>query len=104
MKLEISKKKNTSTMYIDYKEAFDSVPHSCLLQVLQLYKIHPKIIDFLHNTMQHLFTKLNIKGNSNTEVAKITIRRGIFQGNALSPLWFGLPLNPLSFTLNNPDI
>ena len=32
------RKKNLSTARIDYKKAFDSVPHSW---ILQMYKIHP---------------------------------------------------------------
>ena len=39
-----AKKKNVSTAWIDYKKAFDSVPHSCILRCLQMYK-KKQIID-----------------------------------------------------------
>ena len=44
--LENSKKrkKNLSTAWIDYRKAFDSVPHSWILTCLQMYKIHPVLI------------------------------------------------------------
>ena len=38
------RKKNLSTAWIDYRNAFDSVPHSCIFKCLQMYKIHPVLI------------------------------------------------------------
>ncbi|XP_064072076.1 uncharacterized protein LOC113393371 [Vanessa tameamea] len=104
MKHAISKKKNINTMYIDYRKAFDSIPHSWLLYVLQHYKIHPQLIYFLENSMQNWKTTLKITGHANTETPDILIRRGIFQGDALSPLWFCLALNPLSNMLQKSNL
>lgn len=39
------KKRNLSMAWIDYRKAFDSVPHSWLIQVLNIYKIHPQLYD-----------------------------------------------------------
>ena len=36
-----------STAWIDYKKAFDSVPHSWILKCLQMYKINPVLITFI---------------------------------------------------------
>ena len=33
----------------------------------------------------------------------IRIQRGIYQGDSLSPLWFFLALNPLSYLLNRTN-
>lgn len=38
--------RNLHCTYIDYKKASDSIPHSWLLQILQIYKINPKIVSF----------------------------------------------------------
>ncbi|KAG6445629.1 hypothetical protein O3G_MSEX004071 [Manduca sexta] len=94
-------KRDMCTMYIDYQKAFDSVPHSWLGYVLEHYKIHPTLIEFLKTIMQHWVTKLKI--NKSLVTDPIPIRRGIFQGDALSPLWFCLALNPLSNLLNGND-
>lgn len=101
-KQAITKKRNMYTMYIDYKKAFDSVPHSWLIYILEHYKIHSTIVSFLRVSMLNWKTilKLNIGGNS-IETESIPIRRGIFQGDSLSPLWFCLALNPMSNLLNN---
>ena len=45
------RKKNLSTASIDYKKAFDSVPHSWILKCLQMYKIHPVLITFIEESM-----------------------------------------------------
>lgn len=45
--------RNLFITYIDYKKAFDKVPHSWLLHVLEIYKIGPTIIHFLKNAMQN---------------------------------------------------
>ena len=53
-----SSRKNLSTAWIDYRNAFDSVPHSWLLRVLELYKVSPTIINFLKIGMRKaLFVK-----------------------------------------------
>ncbi|XP_041982517.1 uncharacterized protein LOC121735681 [Aricia agestis] len=91
-------------MYIDYKKAFDSVPHSWLIYILKHYKINPVIINCLEIIMPNWHTKLKIFDSTKAiETDFIYIKRGIFQGDSLSPLWFCLALNPLSFILNQND-
>ncbi|CAH2105270.1 unnamed protein product [Euphydryas editha] len=96
------KKKDIHSMFIDYRKAFDSIPHTWLLKVLQIYKINPIIISFLQVSMQNWQTKLKINQSLTTE--PIHIKRGIFQGDALSPLWFCLALNPLSDLINHSKL
>lgn len=86
------------TAYIDYRKAFDSIPHTWLLHALEIYKIDPVIVNVLETIMNAWNTTLILNGNLKS--SPIKIRRGIFQGDALSPLWFCLALNPLSFQLN----
>lgn len=99
-----TKQRNLYTTFIDYKKAFDSVPHSWLVRVLHLYRIDPDIIFFLKHAMSHWRTTLHLHYNNYTiQTDQIQIKRGIFQGDSLSPLWFCLSLNPLSFILNNSN-
>jgi len=39
-------KKNLSTMWIDYCKAYDSVPHSWVIESLRLYKVSPDLVLF----------------------------------------------------------
>ena len=38
-----SRKKNLSTAWIDYRKAFDSLPHSWIEKTLQLYRVSPQM-------------------------------------------------------------
>lgn len=89
--------RNIHMAYIDYRKAFDSVPHSWLVKVLELYKINTEMVALLEHLMSLWETELSL-GNS-IRTRRIPIRRGIFQGDSLSPLWFCLALNPLSSLL-----
>jgi hypothetical protein len=93
------------TAYIDYQKAYDSVPHSWLVKSLEIYKVDSKIIKCLRSMMLKWSTIIQVRGQKevvNTE--PIRIRRGIYQGDSLSPLWFCLALNPLSMLLRESTI
>lgn len=96
-------KGNMFVAYIDYQKAFDSVPHSWLLEILKIYKIDPSITSFLQQTMKKWTThlKLNIPNKTSIDAGVIPIKKGIFQGDSLSALWFCLALNPLSNQLKH---
>ena len=90
-------KKNLSTAWIDYKKAFDSVPHSWIVKCLQMYKIHPVLITFIEESMSQWKTNMTLVHKEGVlETGPIRIKRGIFQGDSLSPLLFTMSLNPLS--------
>nr|XP_034831559.1 uncharacterized protein LOC117988518 [Maniola hyperantus] len=93
-------RRNFSAAWIDYRKAFDSVPHSWLLRVLELYKVDGTVRDFLGACMGQWSTILCLHGERLAAADdRIRIGRGIFQGDCLSPLWFCLSLNPLSTLL-----
>ena len=76
-----AKKKNVSTAWIDYKKAFDSVPHSWIVRCLQMYKIHPVLIKFIEQSMNHWKTNMTLVHKEGVlETGPIRIKRGIFQG------------------------
>jgi hypothetical protein len=51
--------------YIDYRKAFDSVPHGWLVRVLEIYKTDPLIINSLQQSMKKWTTTLQVKVNNN---------------------------------------
>jgi hypothetical protein len=83
--------------WIDYKKAYDSVPHTWLLKSLELLKLNARTIKFLKNAMNVWSTQLTI---NNQVLGQCRIRRGIFQGDSLSPLLFVAAMIPLSNLLN----
>ncbi|XP_044760829.1 uncharacterized protein LOC123318276 [Coccinella septempunctata] len=92
--------RNAYMAFIDYKKAFDSVPHSWLIHALKIHKVSPDIVSFLETSMRQWSTVLTLHTTEQIIQSKeIPIRRGIFQGDPLSAPWFCLALNPLSSTI-----
>ena len=84
--------------WVDYKKAFDMVPHSWLLKFLDMFKIAEKIKRVLCNSMNTWKTELTSGGES---IGKVKIKRGIFQDDSLFRLLLVLSLIPLSLILRN---
>ena len=96
------RKRNLSCAWIDYKKAFDSVPHEWIERSLELFKKSPKVVGFLKHNMKNWETQLILKHESGILMSdNINIKRGIFQGDSLSPLFFYISLIPLSLELNS---
>ena len=97
----VDNQRNLSMAYIDYQKAYDSIPHSFLVKVLEMYKVDPVVVRFLRHAMDKWMTTLQLNGGKDVLRSRtLCIRRGIFQGDSFSPLWFCLAMNPLSRTLN----
>ena len=96
--------KNLTTSWIDYRKAFDSVPHSWIIKTLELCKVSPEIIKFMDVNMKNWKTTLLLKHATGTLTSRlIEIKSGIFQGDSLSPLLFCLSLAPLSNLLRDTN-
>lgn len=46
------KRKNLSMAWVDYQKAFDSVPHSWIIETLKIYKFSDTLVNFLQTTMK----------------------------------------------------
>ena len=96
------RKQNLSYAWIDYKKAFDSVPHEWILRSLKIFKVSPRVIGFLKHNMKNWKTQVTLTHESGTLMSdNINIRRGIFQGDSLSPLLFCISLIPFTLELNS---
>jgi hypothetical protein len=94
------KKRNLATCWIDYRKAYDSIPHEWLIQIMQMMKLDQNVIRFLTSTMHQYKTTLV---HNSEEIGDINIRRGIYQGDSLSPLLFIMSLFPLTKLLSDTN-
>ena len=88
--------KNLAMAWIDYKRAYDLVPHSCIIEYLDLFGVAKNIKSLLVKSMEKCKLML-CSGYS--ELGEVEIKQGIFQGDSLSSLVFVLALIPLSLIL-----
>jgi len=87
--------------WIDYKKAFDRVPHSWIIKSLELIWINNKVIAFTKKTMTYWRKRMRLHAeNEHIETEDIKIQCGIFQGDSISPLLFCICLIPLMEHLN----
>ena len=91
-----SRNKNLAMAWIDYKKAYDIIRHSWIIECLDFFRVAENIKSLLVNSMEKWKVML-CSGNS--ELGEVETKRGIFQGDSLSPLVFVLALIPLSFIL-----
>ena len=90
------RRKNLSMVWIDNKKANNMVPQSWILHCLKMYKIPNEVIQFIENTIETRRVELTSGGKSLSEVK---ILRGIFEGDALSPLLFVITMMLLNHIL-----
>ena len=90
------KKRFLSMAWIDYKKAYDMVPHSWILETLGMIKVAKNIEGLLKGSMADWKTVLTSNGQT---LGEVDIRRGIFQGDTLSPLLFVVAMIPLTLLL-----
>ena len=96
----VGKQRDLVCAWLDYKKAFDTVPHDWLIESLRLAKVHPQLIRAIEALTKNWATKLSIVGSDSTiESDIIKYSTGVFQGDSLSVLLFILALNPLSHLL-----
>ena len=74
-----NRQKNLSVAWIDYRKAYDSIPHDWLIKSLEIHKFDQTIIAFIKYTMSIWATTLNINmANETITTNKININAGIF--------------------------
>ena len=82
--------------WIEHKKAYDMVPHLWIIKCLDLFGVAENIKSLLVNSIGK-WKVILCSGNSG--LCEVEIKRGIFQGDSLSPLVFVLVLIPLSLIL-----
>ena len=88
-----TRRKNLAMAWIDYKKVNGMVPQRWILYCLKIYKISHEVINFIEKTMQTWIVELTAGGR---RINETKIQRGIFEGDAQSPLLFIIAMMPLN--------
>lgn len=87
-------------LFIDFRQAYDSVKRSYLQETLNNFRIPGKLARLIMMTLKHTKSKVKVSGGRSRE---FTIRKGLKQGDALSCTLFNLVLERTMRQLtNNP--
>ena len=87
-----TRRKNVAIAWIDRKRAYDIVTQSWIIHCLKMNKISDEVKVY-RKTMETWWAEMTTGGKS---LAMVKIPRGIFQGDALSPLLFVIAMVPLN--------
>ena len=95
------KKRCLAMGWIDYRKAYDMVPHSWILEMLGMVKVADNLKGLLTKSMDEWKTVLTSNGE---DLGEVNINRGIFQGDSLSPLLFIIVMIPLTVILRRENL
>ena len=100
-KREIDDGKIAGAVFIDFKKAFDTVPHEVLSYKLQAVEItgnlHQWIMDYLSERTQ--YTEINV---SRSETAQV--KYGVPQGSQLGPCLYSVDINDFQKSVDADDL
>ena len=77
--------------FLDLKNAFGSVPHQLLFDMLRAVRVPSSVLNYVESFYSQLFV---IIATRNWETLLIPFNRGVFQGDTMSPIMFLLAFNP----------
>ena len=87
--------------WIDYRKAYDMVPHSWIEKCMNMFGVAVNVRSFKSESMKHWNTELNA---GQSRLGNVKIKRGIFQGDSLSLLLFVMTIIPLKLMLRKTNI
>ena len=97
--LASAKRLNLSVAWVDYKKAYDRVPHDWLLHVLDTIRVPAPLRQCIARLLPRWRLQFELGRGRNAVKVNLVFRHGLFQGNSLSPLLYCLSIVPLSHAL-----
>lgn len=94
-------KKEVFILELDFEKAFDKVEHSVILQILQHKGFSPRWVQWIHQILSSGTSAVLLNGSPGKN---FYCKRGVCQGDPLSPLLFVLAADLLQSIINQAAI